>query len=338
MRKECKMKRATQLVIAVLVFGTFINNSFAQQAMTDLQGLWKSNAGNVVKIDGNQGVLVETTVKTWEKYINKPIIKNITQHHDKWKVKELVSPEGRFVWVDITWELKKNRIIKDLIFLTSEEENYYERIGFELSEEEKASQPTPSVAEDLAAPGLYITASVGHAKLDYSVEGATDEDNTDTAYSVGIGYGFSNYIAIETGWLDLGQASASGVSGTFAGKPWTASKPVTVVAEADGFYLGPIVTPVVTEKFKAYAKVGVYFWDMDLELSVPGTLTYDGITYTSGRVDASESGEDLYFGFGASFDITEQFTVRTDWTRYEVYGESIDLIAVGIVFKFGKLF
>jgi len=217
MRKECKMKRATQLVIAVLVFGTFINNSFAQQAMTDLQGLWKSNAGNVVKIDGNQGVLVETTVKTWEKYINKPIIKNITQHHDKWKVKELVSPEGRFVWLDITWELKKNRITKDLIYLTSEEENYYERIGFELSEEEKKADSTPDLAKNNTFPVQKHSWDVGlHTSyIKYEEPGVMDEKG----YMYGIGGSYTyhdTYMFKAEGRYMFGEVDYTG-SGTMDG-------------------------------------------------------------------------------------------------------------------------
>jgi len=201
----------------------------------------------------------------------------------------------------------------------------------------------PALAEDdVGSPHFYGTASIGYSKLDYDFAGFTDVDDSDTAYSIGIGYSFNDYIAIEAGWLDIGEASAStsaSASGTLYGKPYTVTGSAIVEAEADGFYIGPIVTPIVTEKFKAYAKIGVYFWDVDAEASASGSLTYDGRTYTANaKADASESGEDLYFGFGASYDLTEKLTVRADWTRYDVSDADIDVFAVGIVFKFGKLF
>ena len=203
----------------------------------------------------------------------------------------------------------------------------------------------PALAEDdasVGSPHFYATANVGYSKLDADFTGWTDVDDTDTAYSVGIGYGFNDYVAIEAGWLDIGKASAStsaSGSGTLYGKPFSYTGNLSTEYEADGFYIDAIVSPIVVEKFKAYAKVGVYFWDMDAEASASASLTYDGTTYAANaKADASQSGEDLFFGFGLSYDITENLTVRTDWTRYDVSDADIDVFAVGIVFKFGKLF
>jgi len=197
----------------------------------------------------------------------------------------------------------------------------------------------PALAENLTGP--YITADIGYSKLDMDFDSSVDVDDTGTAYSFGIGYSFNDYIAIEAGWLDVGQASASSSgtsSGTLYGKSYTITGAATVEYEADGFYLGPIVS-VPFDKFKAYAKAGVYFWEMDASLYATGTLIYDGIAYAANvKADASESGEDLYFGLGASYDFTDQVAVRTDWTRYKVSDHDIDIFAVGIVIKFGKLF
>jgi len=203
----------------------------------------------------------------------------------------------------------------------------------------------PALAENYTFPGasgLYATANIGFAEYDYDTTGWTDVDDSDTAYSVGFGYEFNKYIAVEAGWLDIGKTSASAsgtLTGTLYGKPYTATGTLTGEAETDGFYLGPIVSLPITEKFKAYAKIGVYFWDTDIEASASGTITYDGTIYAgNAKVQQSESGEDLYFGIGASYDIINNFTVRADWTRYEVMNDDVDVFAVGVVFKFGKLF
>jgi outer membrane protease len=158
------MKKSTHLVIAVLIFGTFINNSFAQQTMIDLQGFWRSNTGNLIKIEGEKGVLVETTDELWRKYINKPIIENIKLRNDKWKVKELVRANERFLWVDITWELKKNRIIKELRYLTSEEENYYEKISDDLDYEMPVKDTATLTDYELVKTGRFDV-TVGLGKL-----------------------------------------------------------------------------------------------------------------------------------------------------------------------------
>lgn len=150
------MKKLTRFLIAILIIGTYINDGFAQEKKNMLQGFWKSNNGNIVKIDGNQGILLYTPSELWKKYIDKPIIKNIKQRNDKWEIEEPVRVGDRFLWVDITWELEKNRIIKDLIYLTSEEENYYEKISddldYEISVMEKKSfSPSDTDKFDITA-------------------------------------------------------------------------------------------------------------------------------------------------------------------------------------------
>jgi len=199
----------------------------------------------------------------------------------------------------------------------------------------------PALAENYTFPGasgLYATVNIGVAKYDYDTTGWTDVDDSDTAYSVGFGYEFNKYIAIEAGWLDIGKTSVSTsgtLTGTLYGKPYTATGTVAAEAKTDGFYLGPIVSLPITEKFKAYAKIGVYFWDSDLEASASGTITYNGVTYAANaKAQQSDSGNDLYFGIGVSYDIVKNITVRADLTRYEVMDENVDVIAVGVVFKF----
>lgn len=340
------MKKVVQLTILMLIVTFLANNSFAEQNRNELlRGIWKSNTGSIVRIDGNQGVLIETSSESWKQYINKPIIKNIRPKYDGWTVNELIKVIGGFQWIEITWELVDNKIHKRLLYLKSEEKNYYEKVDNEISAKEKKSYLPPDLAEDYTFPGLsgfYATASIGYAKSDYDFSGFTDKDDSDTAYSIGIGYDFNKYIAIETGWLDLGQISGSvsdSASGTLYGKSYTATGAVTFKAEADGFYLGPIVSIPVTEKFKAYAKAGVYFWDMDADASATISLTYDGTTYAADeKASLSDDGEDLYYGLGASYDVTDKLTVRADWIRYDVYDVDIDLFSASLIFKFGKLF
>ena len=85
------MKRLAQSLIVTLIIAAFINNSSAQQIEDNVfKGIWESNIGSIVKIDGNQGILLYAPSELWKKYINKPIIKIIGQHYDSWVVEELV--------------------------------------------------------------------------------------------------------------------------------------------------------------------------------------------------------------------------------------------------------
>lgn len=205
---------------------------------------------------------------------------------------------------------------------------------------------TTANAGDGTTPGLsgfYGVVSAGYAKYDTDTTGLsiTTEDDTDTGYSIGIGYEFNKYLSFEAGYLDLGETSigsSAASSGTLYGKPYTFTGTLTATAETDGYYIGPIVSLPFSDKCEAYAKIGVYVWDLDADATATGTLTYDSVVYAgSVQASASDDGTDLYYGLGTSYDITDKFTVRADWTRYDIESDDVDLFAVGAVFKFGKL-
>lgn len=205
-----------------------------------------------------------------------------------------------------------------------------------------AAAPALAQQENLLE-GFYAVATVGSAEYDNDEIPGFSTDDSDTGFSAGIGYEFNKYIAVEAGYLDLGETSLNGsdtVSGTLYGSSYTISGTLNAEAEVDGFYLGPQVSFPVTDAFDLYAKAGVFFWDLDVSAAFSGSLTYEGTVYSgSGTATYSDDGEDLYYGLGASYDVTDTFTVRADWTRYDdVSDTDIDYYSAGLVFRFGKLF
>ena len=79
------------ICLSLIAVGVMLNTSaFAQKqdAANPFIGLWKSESGSIVKIDGNQGVLLETSSELWKAFINKITIKNIRQADHKWLADE----------------------------------------------------------------------------------------------------------------------------------------------------------------------------------------------------------------------------------------------------------
>lgn len=181
------------------------------------------------------------------------------------------------------------------------------------------------------ASGFYATASVGQTRIDD--KGLDDlgnmgisVDDTDTGYSIGLGYEFNKYVALEAGYANLGEASAS-----YADSRGSANASV----EADGYYLGPKLTLPVTDKFAIFGKMGLFVWKADGRASGTGA-------FASPTVSASDDGTDLYFGVGMGYDVTDTLSVKAEWTRFRFDGgessdTDVDFISAGLVFKFGKL-
>lgn len=186
------------------------------------------------------------------------------------------------------------------------------------------------------AEGYYVDIGVGQAKADLDTPSGWNDDDTDTAYSVGIGYKFNNYIAVEAGYLDLGKASQTGtgtVTGTLYGSPFSATGTFTGTYEVDGFYLGPVLSLPVADRLELNARAGVYFWDLDVRATA-ASFTYGGTTYTGVTASGSDDGEDFYFGIGATYNATKNIAVGADWTRYDIDGTDVDVLSARLKYNF----
>lgn len=142
------------------------------------------------------------------------------------------------------------------------------------------------------AEGFYADIGLGQATFDIRNTPGVSVDDTDTTYSVGAGYKFNDNIAIEGGYLKLGSISARGA--------------ISASVETDGYYLGPVLSTQFADKFEAYVRAGVYFWNVDSKVTSPVTGT------------TNSDGNDLYYGIGAAYKATKNVSVGADWTRYNI--------------------
>jgi len=100
-----------------------------QNEVNPLIGLWKSETGSIIKIVGNQGVLLETPSEQWKEFINKITIKDIRQKDYKWLANEwLITDEGN-IWVEAVWELSDYEIKRFLTVKGKAIETYFIRIA-----------------------------------------------------------------------------------------------------------------------------------------------------------------------------------------------------------------
>lgn len=181
--------------------------------------------------------------------------------------------------------------------------------------------------------GAYLGASVGVAEsgLDNasfanvltSELGATgvvaSVDNEDTAWKLYGGYKFSRHLAVEAGYVNLGEQTGSATFVTPAGSP------ASYVVDLDAFQLAVVGSFPISEAFSVFGKVGAYFWRTESRIGIGGgTLTEDN------------DGNDLYFGLGASVRVTDGVKLRAEWERFDSDDDEgeIDLYTLGASFDF----
>ena len=147
-------------------------------------------------------------------------------------------------------------------------------------------------------------------------------DDSDTSFSLTLGYKINPNFAIEGGYIDLGELTVNAVSdGTgFLYAPG----PVTVKIEADGLFFDAKGILPLNEKFSLYGKFGLLMWDEK------GTLSD-----VTGSISADDDGTDIFFGVGASFNLTEKIALNGDFSRYQVDEDSVDVDVLSIGIQFG---
>jgi OOP family OmpA-OmpF porin len=168
--------------------------------------------------------------------------------------------------------------------------------------------------------GWYLGASFGQSEVDIEgcdLAGVTC-DEKDTAWRILGGYRINRNFAIELGFHQFGDASASGPGGNLN-------------FEANAFELVGLGAFPLGNEFSIYGKAGLY----------RGETKVTGSTFLTGPVDIKETNTDLTYGIGAQYDVNRQLGIRLEWQRYTNMGDNatigesdVDVMSVGLVFRF----
>ena len=175
--------------------------------------------------------------------------------------------------------------------------------------------------------GFYGGVAVGQAKFKDGCTGITGTgfaggcDDKDTAWKVFGGYQFHRNVAVELGYVDFGEATASG---TLFGVPATAS------ADAKALELTAVGILPFTQQLSAYGKAGAYRWDVDARATAGAAAAGGG-----------DDGTDFTYGVGLKYDFTRNLAARVEYQRYNDLGNSnttgqsdVNMWSLGLMFKF----
>lgn len=185
-------------------------------------------------------------------------------------------------------------------------------IGFSVGEAESDLSFSESDVVSALADGSNLSASI---------------DDSDTSYQFVIGHQFSEYFALEGGYLDLGEITVSASSdGSGSTLPAGTAK---VTGEADGFTFGAKGILPITKNFSVYGKAGAFRWESDLD----GKFSSAGLS-GSGSI-GSDHGVDAFYGAGISYAL-DQIILSADYTQYQDVGDEtdVDVLAFNLLLFF----
>lgn len=152
-----------------------------------------------------------------------------------------------------------------------------------------------------AETGFYLGGSLGNATFDGTAPGTSVSiDDDDTAYKLYGGFRLLSFLAIEGGYVNLGEMG--GATGTMELDGWD-------IFGVANLPLGPV---------NVFAKLGGIAWESD---------------FSSAIASADESDFDLAYGVGAAFRVG-MFGLRAEYELFETGNDNTGMFSIGAEVNF----
>lgn len=198
--------------------------------------------------------------------------------------------------------------------------------------------------------GLYVGFELGQSTFHddagalnvFDAPTSSNEDDSDTAWAIGLGYRFNPYIGIEGSYRDLGalKFNESGRSFGSAGRVLTGN----AVAEASA--KGPalvVIGSLPSGNWEFSAKLGIFMAKTELAGGLNGTLTQPGFLPQSVSSSFNESANttETLAGVSVGYTFAEHSHLKLEWTRIPKVGDAdktgeddVTIISAGYQYRF----
>lgn len=166
--------------------------------------------------------------------------------------------------------------------------------------------PAVTSAQSATQSGVraYLGAGLGYYRLNdenFLDENESLKDDRDAWKAFG-GFEINRVFSLEVGYADFGRTRDGSAS-----------------MEVDGWTLAGVAALPLSRTFAPYAKVGQLFWDRRREF---GPFTRD------------DDGDDLFYGVGVRFMLTESTDLRLEYDRLALKETDLDMGSANLQFRF----
>ena len=172
--------------------------------------------------------------------------------------------------------------------------------------------------------GLGEANEIGFEDIDDGSALSGSIDDNDFGWKIYGGYAYNQYVAIEGGYVDLGEVSINAESDG-DGVAYDAGQ-VTASIGTTGFSLSVLGLMPINDRLGLHARIGYFTWKADQRLN------------NSAFQPVSEDfeGSDPTFGVGAMYKLNDQTTIRVDYEKFaDVEAVDGSLLSLGLQFHFG---
>jgi OOP family OmpA-OmpF porin len=166
----------------------------------------------------------------------------------------------------------------------------------------------------------YVTASIGNTNVD---ESDVDFDSDSTSFRIGGGYRIVRNFAVEAYYINYGEADQSYPNeAAFAGVD-----DISISVESTAIQFQALGIFPVSEYIDLNAKAGLTMWDAEACVSARlGTI--------SDSECADDDGSDLVYGFGATYNFSQQVAGRLEYEIADFDGTDVTTLMFGLNYGF----
>jgi len=185
----------------------------------------------------------------------------------------------------------------------------------------------------------YVGADVGAtdatSESGFDVLPGSETDDSGFAWSVFGGYGFGPSLALELGYVDLGDDyEARNIFGNGETTKWS----------AEAVQVALIGRLKVHDRVQLFGRLGVTYWDVELSYREPGFHSSD-----------CDTDVDAVVGGGFEWELGSAFGLRFEWrqlqnlgdevktglppatgSRLKLNGRDVSVLGVGVTYTFGR--
>jgi hypothetical protein len=195
-----------------------------------------------------------------------------------------------------------------------------------LAAQAKADSPQVYAGFGIGQARSVATASDLERKLDaLGFPGATVSlDDHKLAGKIYGGVTLNQYLSFEAAYVELNKVRTHSTAATADTSAFVAAVTAIHPYSARGGAVSALASLPLAGGLSLFARGGVFVWHGEIDADIPA-------------IDAAETkktGVSAVAGGGVDFAFTHQFALRAEWERYFIARDSMDLLSVGVRFRF----
>lgn len=145
---------------------------------------------------------------------------------------------------------------------------------------------------------VYIGGSYGQATARCMLINQQNSDECTThGWKAFAGYNFTDNLAVETTYYNLGKAEETYQHATYGA--------INATGEATAFGLSGVYSFEVSDNFDIFGKLGAVRWNLEGKAKS-----------AAATVSEEQSGTSIIYGVGASYKLTDNLSMRGEYERY----------------------